>query len=463
MMPWLKKKDVSNEELQKDANIDILDLGDSSSVVSSRSDKKLVRRSDIICSPGGDKYTYDCERERGPDHPSYFSDISDGEILSSESAITSFSATPVSDQTSLCSEGFMVSSRKLIKREAFLHPGLKLTTSVFKNGKFENPWPSYRRPSTIEILRWTLATKDNTNIPHKKELEFTLPVLTPNMKRLEEPNEDGIQITWLGHACVLVQFEGISILTDPIFSDRASPFQIIGPKRFRDPPCTVGDLPKIDAVLISHNHYDHLDLNTVTLLDKRFGGDLRWFVPLGLSAWMENIGCTNVVELDWWEENYIPEFSDISVVFTPSQHWSKRTPTDDNKSLWGSWTVLSPKYKFFYAGDTGYCPVFKEIGHIYGPFDLAAIPIGAYEPRWMMKYNHIDPDDAVKIHEDIKSLRSVGVHWGTFALANEFYLEPPKKLRESLDKRGIAHSDFFTMKHGEVKLIRKKTTPTEGS
>lgn len=195
--------------------------------------------------------------------------------------------------------------------------------------------------------------------------------------------EAGLRVTWLGHATVMVEMDELVFLTDPIFSSRASPLQHMGPKRFRHPPCTISELPPIDAVLISHNHYDHLDYNSVVALNERFGNELRWFVPLGLLDWMQKCGCENVIELDWWEENCVPGHDKVTFVFTPSQHWCKRTLMDDNKVLWGSWSVLGPWNRFFFAGDTGYCPAFEEIGKRFGPFDLAAIPIGAYEPRYV--------------------------------------------------------------------------------
>ncbi|XP_008398999.1 N-acyl-phosphatidylethanolamine-hydrolyzing phospholipase D-like [Poecilia reticulata] len=227
------------------------------------------------------------------------------------------------------------------------------------------------------------------------------------------------RLEWLGHATVLVEMEGVNILTDPIFSQRASFLQFMGPKRYRGPPCTVEQLPRIDAVLISHSHYDHLDAGSVASLNARFGGELRWFVPLGLMDWLAKMGCENVMELDWWEENCVPGHDNVTFVCTPSQHWSKRTAWDDNRSLWSSWSVLGPNHRFFFAGDTGYCPSFQEIGRRFGPFDLAAIPIGAYLPRDVMKGQHVDPEEAVQIHQDLQAKQSVAVHWGTFALAYE--------------------------------------------
>ncbi|CAJ0950662.1 unnamed protein product [Ranitomeya imitator] len=255
------------------------------------------------------------------------------------------------------------------------------------------------------------------------ELDRELPVLEPYFVQHPElagKTKNGIRITWLGHASVMVEMDDLIFLTDPIFSHRASPFSFAGPKRFRGPPCTIEMLPKIDAVVISHNHYDHLDYNTVLGMNARFGTELRWFVPLGLLNWMQSCGCENVIELDWWEQNCVPGHDEVTFVFTPCQHWCKRTPFDDNKVLWGSWSVLGPSNRFYFAGDTGYCAAFEQIGKRFGPFDVAAIPIGAYEPRWFMKKNqHVDPEEAVRIHADVRAKKSVAIHWGTFALANE--------------------------------------------
>ena len=213
--------------------------------------------------------------------------------------------------------------------------------------------------------------------------------------------------------------DGITILTDPIFSNRASFTQLIGPHRYRKPAVTVDGLPKIDAVVISHNHFDHLDSNSIKDLNNRFGSQLFWFVPLGLSQWMRDVGCVNVIELDWWQSAHIPKAPEVKFVLTPAQHMSGRYFFDANKTLWGSWTVIGPKHNFYFAGDTGYCPVFKQIGQIYGPFDLAAIPIGAYDPKWIAGQQHVDPEEAVLIHKDIGSKLSVGIHWGTFTLGYE--------------------------------------------
>ncbi|XP_035170702.1 N-acyl-phosphatidylethanolamine-hydrolyzing phospholipase D isoform X1 [Oxyura jamaicensis] len=324
-----------------------------------------------------------------------------------------------------------------------------------KDGRFVNPWPTWKSPTLPNVLKWCLMEKDNSNVPcSKQELDKELPVLKPyfvqNPERVGKTGT-GMRVTWLGHASVMVEMDEIVFLTDPIFSQRASPVQLMGPKRFRGPPCTVDQLPKIDAVVISHTHYDHLDYNSVKSLNERFGSELRWFVPLGLLDWMQRCGCENVIELDWWEENCVPGHDAVTFVFTPSQHWCKRTVTDDNKVLWGSWSVLGPWNRFFFSGDTGYCVAFEQIGKRFGPFDLAAIPIGAYEPRWFMKHQHVDPEEAVRIHIDVQAKKSVAIHWGTFALANEYYLDPPVKLNEALERYGLKKEDFFVLSHGETR------------
>ncbi|KAK0138276.1 N-acyl-phosphatidylethanolamine-hydrolyzing phospholipase D [Merluccius polli] len=340
-----------------------------------------------------------------------------------------------------------------------------------RHGCWTNPWPTWKFPSHSTLLRFLLWDKDNSNVPTSKEvLDRELPVLVPYFAQGGREvvaargahscgggdSECGLRVTWLGHATVLVELDGLNVLTDPIFSQRASPVQFVGPKRYRGPPCTVEQLPRIDAVVISHSHYDHLDAGTVESLNARFGAELRWFVPLGLSDWLVKAGCENVMELDWWKENCVPGHDNITFVCTPAQHWSKRTALDQNKSLWGSWSVLGPHHRFFFAGDTGYCSSFAEIGRRFGPFDLAAIPIGAYLPRDVMRGQHVDPEQAVQIHVDVQAKHSLAVHWGTFALAYEYYLEPPVRLREALEQKGLEPSCFFTLNHGESRCLASK-------
>ncbi|XP_038066940.1 N-acyl-phosphatidylethanolamine-hydrolyzing phospholipase D-like [Patiria miniata] len=325
-----------------------------------------------------------------------------------------------------------------------------VTSSVLRNGCYVNPWTTWRELSFGSGLKFMCTRSER--LPSAQELDQILPVLTPDFSA---PPSSGIKVTWLGHASLLVQFDGVSILTDPIFSSFCGPASLVGHQRYRPAPCTVEELPEIHAVVISHSHYDHLDLPTVKQLNNRFGRDLRWFVPIGLKDWFTET-VEEVIELDWWQANCIPSHSKVAFTFTPAQHWSGRNYFDWNKSLWGSWSIIGPNHSFFFAGDTGYCKAFEEIGRRYGPFDLAAIPIGAYKPRAVLGPQHVDPPEAVQIHLDIQAKQSVGIHWGTFQLGLEGYLAPLEDLKIALDNARLTDQDFFTLKHGETKLLAEE-------
>ena len=256
--------------------------------------------------------------------------------------------------------------------------------------------------------------------------------------------------TWIGHATVLVQYRGINFLTDPHLTQYPFYFEMFVKPRFTQPAMTYEQLPDIDFVVISHNHYDHLDHRTVDM----FGNSVTWFVPLGLKSWFldRNIDADKVVELDWWDEY---QFNDsVKITFTPNQHWSKRTPWDTNESLWGSWTVDIAGFKSWFAGDTGYnAALFREIGERAGPFRFSMIPIGAYAPRYFMSASHVDPAEAVEIHKDIKSQQSLGIHWGTFQLTHEPFLEPPILLKQAMSEQTIPTSEFQTIKIGDTLIL----------
>jgi L-ascorbate metabolism protein UlaG (beta-lactamase superfamily) len=259
-------------------------------------------------------------------------------------------------------------------------------------------------------------------------------------------------VTWVGHATVLLRVGGLSLLTDPHFSERASPVRFAGPKRVVPPVPALHELPHIDAVVISHNHYDHLDEDTVRRLADQAGGSPRFFVPLGLKDWFARRGIHEVVELDWWESQ---EFRGLTIDLAPVQHWSKRTLTDENQTLWGGWVIRHPELSFFFAGDAAYSKDFSDIGAKFGGFDLAAIPIGAYAPRWFMHIMHMDPAEAVRVHQDVRTRRSLAIHWGTFAnLTDESLYEPPLRLAQERRKAGLADDDFFVLRHGETRVMR---------
>ncbi|PBK88129.1 Metallo-hydrolase/oxidoreductase [Armillaria gallica] len=302
-----------------------------------------------------------------------------------------------------------------------------------------------------------------------------IPVRTPTWG-LEEEHQGEIKATWLGHACYLVELpfvtslgRGARVLFDPVFSDRCSPSQSFGPKRFTEPPCKIEDIPEVDAVVISHNHYDHLDNHTLSTLFKRTRKP-HAFAPLGNEKHFESIGIPNghAHTLDWWDARRveIPGTS-FKLTCTPAQHLTGRGLLDQGKTLWSSWAVEGEGKKVYFTGDTGYrsvkdgeneaerpvCPAFKEIGERFGGFDLAMIPIGAYNPRWFMSTIHCAPQDSVRIFKDIRAKKAVAMHWGTWILTTEDITEPPKRLAEECRKIGIDEANFLVSDIGETKYF----------
>jgi len=302
--------------------------------------------------------------------------------------------------------------------------------------------------------------------------------------------------TFIGHATVLVQVPtangSLNVLTDPVFGERASPVSFAGPKRFQPPGVALKDLPRIDLVLVSHNHYDHLDEDSVKALNAQAGGPPLFVVPLGIKPWLAERGVTNAVELDWWDSVTLPatpsaasaqplvqrngagidagaKSDAVQVFLTPAQHWSARGLGDRMKTLWGGFALLSPKLHVFYSGDTGYSKDFADIQARLAPrqadaqgggFDLALLPVGAYEPRWFMKDQHVNPDESVRIHRELHARRSLGVHWGTFSLTDEALDQPPKDLAAARKAQGVADDAFFTLAIGETrKLPARQATP----
>ncbi|RUS82132.1 hypothetical protein EGW08_010106 [Elysia chlorotica] len=328
------------------------------------------------------------------------------------------------------------------------------TMPIYENGRYRNPWKTWQRPKLTNLFKLLFCTtKDKSGIPGKAELDATLPVLEPDISMFDKSPPSGIRHLWIGHSTSLIQFDGVTILTDPVFSDRCSPIKFVGNKRFRSTPCTIDALPKVDLVLISNANYDHLDYASVIALKERYGDELQWYVPMGLKKWMNGCGCNNVVEMTWWQTDVFYDDLNIVVACTPCQHWAKRTAKDENKVLWCSWCVIGPLHSFHFTGDTAYCEGFKQIGRRFGPFTLSTIPIGAYSPRDIMGSMHSDPEQAVTIHEDLRSQASIGVHWGTFSLAYEPYLEPRELLEAEVEKRRMKPNSFFTVSHGEITLV----------
>jgi L-ascorbate metabolism protein UlaG (beta-lactamase superfamily) len=259
---------------------------------------------------------------------------------------------------------------------------------------------------------------------------------------------DEIAITFVNHATFLIQAAGVTILTDPMWSERASPFRRIGPKRVRAPGVPFDDLPAIDMVLLSHNHYDHLDVATLKRLRQRFTpavlaamGDDRLVAPLGF---------TRVHELDWWQQ---VRFSDtLAITFVPAQHFSARGLFDRRKSLWGGYMIESRGRRIYFGGDTGYSTHFANIRGRLGSPDIAMLGIGAYEPRWFMQPVHMNPAEAIRAHRDLGSRHSIGMHFGTFQLTLEAIDQPRIDLERARAESGVAASEFITLNEGETRI-----------
>jgi len=313
---------------------------------------------------------------------------------------------------------------------------------------FRNRYP---HPEKAGFWEWK-TEQWKLGLPKKPEEGYRFETVLPDQRTLRSNRRDAT-VTWVGHATLLVQIGGLNILTDPQFSDRASPVSFAGPRRVVPPVPALDKLPHIDAVVISHDHYDHLDLASVTALAEQAGGPPRFFAGLGMKQWFASAGIDNVEEMDWWQS---VDYKGVQFNFVPVQHWSKRTLWDTNRRLWGGWALRHPSFSFFFAGDTGYSKDFADIGARFGGFDLAAIPVGAYAPRWFMSIMHVDPGEAVLIHRDVGARQSVGIHWGTFDdLTDESLYEPPKVLAREREKAGLKPEDFFLMKHGETRVLRR--------
>ena len=309
-------------------------------------------------------------------------------------------------------------------------------------GGFRNPNPDFHRPSGW--TRWSFVVRRLWTATFSPRT-FVAPRVA-NDGAILRAGSLNPSITWIGHATVLVQMNGVNILTDPQWSERASPVSWGGPRRLNPPGLAFEDLPRIDVVLISHDHYDHLDLNSVKRLAVE--RDPLFLVPLGLKAWFAKNGMTRVEEMDWWQER---EYGAVKFVCVPAQHFSQRTLADANERLWASWAALSAERRLYVSGDTGYFTGFKEAGERLGPFDVAALAIGAYLPPEIMKAVHLTPEEAVQAFIDLDARALLGIHWGTFDLAEEPLDEPPQRMLAEIRRRNIDPSRAWIFKIGETR------------
>ena len=347
------------------------------------------------------------------------------------------------------------------------------------DGTFRNRHSGAINKPFLDLLRWRREAPDVALL--------SFPLAKTRADFLAN-NRQKPTITWVGHATVLLQAGGFNIITDPHFSERASPFSFAGPKRGTPPGLTVAELPPLDAVLLSHNHYDHLDLASIAAL-ARAHPLARFFTPLRLKTTVAEVvgDRRRVEELDWGGQAKIngggngggngsasaspcgdaalcpAAGSGLRLTAEPCRHWSRRAFGDRNKTLWASWVVETDDFRFLFVGDTGYSPDFAELGAKYGGFDAAALPIGAYAPRWFMAEAHITPAEAVQIVKDARISFAVATHWGTFILTDEPMDEPPQKLREALSAAGMADDRFAVFQHGETRDLSFLTATATGA
>lgn len=293
----------------------------------------------------------------------------------------------------------------------------------------DEPWADH--PTFTKQIPWQSLDLDKVNHPSNKP-----------------------QVSWLGHSTFLIQYQGINILTDPVFCERTSPFSFMGPKRYTPHVVDYKNLPSIDYVFISHNHYDHLDGEATKILNSQKAPP-RYYVPLGLKTWLveedSHINPNHIVEMDWGDN---AQHQKIKVSAFPSQHWSARSLFDRFETLWASWRIELGDFSVWFAGDTGYNErLFKELGEAMPPVNLSLIPIGAYAPRDFMKNYHLNPEEAVLVHQHIKTEQSIGMHWGTYPLTAEEPTEPPIRLEKAVNKAKLNQSEFSVMQLGETRII----------
>lgn len=302
--------------------------------------------------------------------------------------------------------------------------------------KFVNPSGAINK-SFREFWRWQRSGQ-RAEWPTQVENKGT-----PEVRN--QTSADEVYLTFINHITFLIQTNGLNFLTDPVFSLRVSPSQRIGPKRVRKPGLALNALPKIDVVLISHNHYDHMDLAALLALQERF--QPLFLTPLGNRSILQKAGLRRVTENDWWDTHLLGDGTEV--ITTPAQHWSGRGLLDRNQALWSGFVVRTPKRQLFFAGDTGYADHFQQIRQRLGPIDLALLPIGAYAPRWFMKDQHMNPEDAVRAHLDLQARASIGTHFGTFQLTDEAIDAPLIELGEAVKKYAV--DTFQVLEVGETR------------
>jgi N-acyl-phosphatidylethanolamine-hydrolysing phospholipase D len=320
-----------------------------------------------------------------------------------------------------------------------------------RQGGFRNPWPHAEQHGFRDFLKWVVERRRNARRPDpdpsifaRSAPQFVVPRATPQE----------LTLTWVGHTSFLIQIGGLNVLVDPMWSARASPVQFAGPKRWVPPAVDFDRLPPIDIVVLSHDHYDHLDAGTVSRIVSRYPA-VQWFAPLGVGTFLRQRGARDVTERDWWQDATAAR--GLRVTCVPAQHFSGRTLARRNRTLWCGWTLRSGQHALFFGGDTALHPEFGAIASRCGPFDLAILPIGAYDPRWFMGSVHMDPEDCMKAFSELnaaqagRSVTLVAAHWGTFKLTDEPMDEPPARMRSAWLANGMDSNRLWIMRHGETR------------
>ena len=317
----------------------------------------------------------------------------------------------------------------------FILPLLLFSTLIMPNERFKNTDADAAGKSFREFLKWSFTNKKPELVAIDSSDEW---------KELTPGSSD--YLVWIGHATYLINKDNLTILTDPVFSKRASPVRFAGPKRLIPPAIPIDKLPPIDVITVSHNHYDHLDIRSLKKIYEA-NPEAVFLVPKGDRRRLKRRGIENVKEFLWWEEI---DIKGSKFTFTPVQHWSARGIADRNKSLWGGWFMNLKTETIYHAGDTGYSKDFIETKNRLGSPSLSLIPVGAYAPRWFMKTNHVNPPEAIQIAIDLESEKNFGMHWGTFQLTDEEILEPPTLLKDSLRDQGLPENFFNILKPGQI-------------
>lgn len=342
----------------------------------------------------------------------------------------------------------IILSAALLVAASFLIVGMMISAPIHKGNatdhfdgkKFINPG-NVQAKGLTDVFQWMIQRKQGPWTEKKEATYGEKPAAVIN---------HGIKVTFVNHSTFLIQVAGVNILTDPVWSERTSPFQFAGPKRMRPPGIRFEDLPKIDYVILSHNHYDHLDINTLKDIYKTHQPEI--ITPLGVKSYLDDNNITSATDLDWWQEISISD--SLSIQSVPAQHFSGRGISDRDATLWCGYVIKNHQGNIYFAGDTGYNEfTFKEIGERCAPISVALVPIGAYKPVWFMSPIHCSPAEAVQIHFDVNASQSIATHFGTFPLADDGDDEPGIELKAALKQANLAAEKFLVLKEGEGRLF----------